>query len=163
MTLRALVEVHKPRAFFLIRYGLSGLAGGLTQTVVLYVWVTVLGFTDTYLWGLVLGFMAALALSFMLQKFWAFRDRESKRSPQQFFSYTAVALSGLALNALLLALAKDLFDASGVDFFGGWYVFVQLVIVGIVSLFNFCMNFLFTFRHARRNGSWKGTSLHPGE
>ncbi len=158
MTFHALVEVHKPRALFLLRYGLSGLAGGLTQTVVLYVWVTVLGLTDTYLIGLVVGFIAALILSFLLQKFWAFRDRES-RSPRQALSYTIVALSGLALNALLLAGAKELFGIIGVDFFAGWYVATQILIVGIVSVFNFSMNFLFTFRHARRAGLWKGTSL----
>lgn len=143
------------RLLFLVRYGLSGLTGGAIQVLFLYIWVTLLGLESTYLVGLVLGFICALVVTFALQKYWAFRDKEPNRALNQLLSYSAVAVSGLALNALLLTGAEVLFKSLGVDFFHGWYLIAQTVIVCIVAVFNFSMNFLFTFRHARRERSWR--------
>jgi putative flippase GtrA len=137
---------HRARFFFLVRYGVSGVIGGLIQTAFLYVWVSVLGLEKTYLVGLVLGFIVALVVNFLLQKYWTFQDSASHKIPRQLVLYSAVALSGLALNALLLAGSKALFAHLGINFFHGWYVLVQLLIFCIVSVFNLTMNFLFTFR-----------------
>lgn len=142
------------RLLFLVRYGISGLTGGAIQVLFLYIWVTLLGLESTYLLGLVLGFICALVAAFALQKYWAFRDKESNRTLNQLFSYSVVAVSGLALNALLLTGAEMLFKSLGVDFFHGWYLIAQIGIIGIVSVFNFSMNFLFTFRRARQERSW---------
>lgn len=143
------------RLAFLARYGISGVIGGLIQISFLYVWVTLLGFEKLYLLGLVLGFIAALAVAFTLQKYWAFRDHAPGRISRQLLSYSAVAVSGLALNALLLAGSKMLFEQLSFDFFHGWYLVAQTIIVGVVALFNFTMNFLFTFYHARQQRSWE--------
>lgn len=145
---------HRARFLFLARYGISGITGGAIQVLSLYVWVTLLGLESSYLLGLVLGFICALAATFALQKYWAFRDKESSRTLNQLLSYSTVAVSGLALNALLLAGAEMLFKSLGVDFFHGWYLIVQTGIVCVVAVFNFSMNFLFTFRRARREQSW---------
>jgi putative flippase GtrA len=148
---------------FLLRYGISGLTGALIQVVSLYVWVSVLNLKDTYLLGLVVGFVLALIASFLLQKYWAFRDNGKERTPIQFVSYSTVALSGLTLNALLLAGARELSTIFSIDFFQGWYMLAQVFSVGVVSVFNFSMNFLFTFKHARRTGTWKKRSLHSNK
>lgn len=147
MQLHELVSTYRQRFLLLIRYGIAGLTGGAIQILFLYVWVTLLGFEKIYLLGLVLGFVIALIITFVLQKYWAFRDQESGRMPRQFLSYTLVAVSGLALNAILLIGAKMLFGWLALDFFHGWYLFAQTGIVCIVSVFNFSMNFLFTFRN----------------
>jgi putative flippase GtrA len=138
------------RLYFLVRYGITGVAGGVIQTLFLYVWVTLFGFEKTYLLGLIFGFILALIVTFLLQKYWTFRDRESKHIPHQLLLYSTVALSGLALNAVLLAGAKAFFSWIGVDFFHVWYLIVQVGIFFVVSAFNLCMNFLVTFRHARQ-------------
>lgn len=154
MRISELFATYRTRVLFLIRYGVSGVIGGVIQVVFLYVWVSGLGFEETYLLGLCLGFVAALVAAFGLQKYWAFRDNESSRMRGQLLSYSVVAVSGLALNALLLTGAKLAFVSVGVDFFQGWYLLAQTVVVGIVSVFNFAMNFIFTFRHARRHKLW---------
>lgn len=151
---RTYPPTHRARFLFLARYGISGLTGGAIQVLFLYVWVTLLGLESTYLLGLVLGFICSLIATFTLQKYWAFRDKESDRTLNQLLSYSMVAVSGLALNALLLTGAEMLFKSLGIDFFHGWYLIVQIGIVGIVSVFNFSMNFLFTFRRARKERSW---------
>jgi len=139
---------------FLVRYGISGLTGGAIQVISLYIWITLLGFESTYLLGLGLGFVIALIVAFILQKYWAFRDTVSSRAPHQLFSYSVVAVLGLVLNTVLLSGAKGVIEWSSLDFFHGWYLIAQAVIVCIVSVFNFSMNFLFTFRHARKERSW---------
>lgn len=154
MNFRGLFLTHRARLLFLIRYGISGVVGGAIQILFLYVWVTLLGLEKTYLLGLSLGFIVALIVNFALQKYWAFRDRESSRIPHQLLSYSVVAVSGLVLNTVLLAGAKMLFGWLSLDFFHGWYLIVQTGIVCVVSVFNFGMNFLFTFRHAQQERLW---------
>ena len=154
MRISELFATYRARVLFLIRYGVSGIIGGVIQIVFLYVWVSGFGLEETYLLGLCLGFVAALAAGFWLQKYWAFRDTEMSRMRGQLFSYSVVAISGLGLNALLLVGAKMAFGLVGIDFFRGWYILAQAVVVGIVSIFNFFMNFIFTFRHARQHKLW---------
>jgi putative flippase GtrA len=150
MRLNEFFTTHRERLLFLIRYGISGLGGGAIQVLFLFVWVSLLGFEETYLLGLGLGFVVALVVTFALQKYWTFHDKESHRIPRQLLSYSVVAVLGLALNAVLLAGAKMLFVSLALDFFHGWYLIVQAGIIGVVAIFNFGMNFLFTFRHARQ-------------
>ena len=154
MWVHTFLAEHRERLLFLIRYGISGVIGGAIQVLFLFVWVTLLGLESTYLLGLGLGFIAALIVTFALQKYWAFRDRELSRMSRQLLSYSVVAVSGLALNAVLLAGAKMLFVSLSLDFFHGWYLIVQTGIICVVALFNFGMNFLFTFRHARQQRLW---------
>ncbi len=154
MRLSELFTNHRSRLLFLTRYGISGVTGAVIQIFLLFVWVTLLGLESTYLVGLILGFIIALIVTFALQKYWAFRDSESGHTHYQLVQYSIVALSGLALNALLLEGANVLFSSLSLNFFHGWYLAVQTVSIGIVAVFNFCMNFLFTFRHARRARLW---------
>lgn len=150
----AFSSTRRTHFLFLIRYGISGVTGGVIQVLFLYIWITLLGLEETYLLGLSIGFVLALLATFTLQKYWSFRDSESSHIPNQLFSYSVVAVSGLVLNAGLLAGAKVLFEWFALDFFGGWYLIIQVGIMGVVSVFNFGMNFLFTFRHARRQRLW---------
>jgi putative flippase GtrA len=148
------LPTHRTQLLFLARYGISGIAGGAITVLFLFVWVTLLGLEKTYLLGLGLGFIVALIVTFALQKYWAFRDREPGRTGHQLVSYSVVAITGLVLNAVLLAGAKLLFEWLALDFFHGWYLVVQTGIVCVVAVFNFGMNFLFTFRHARQERLW---------
>lgn len=148
-------STRRARFLFLARYGISGLTGGAIQVLFLYIWVSLLGLKSTYLLGLVLGFICALIATFALQKYWAFRDKEPNRTLNQLLSYSTVAVLGLTLNSVLLAGAKAVLEWFSLDFFDGWYLIAQIAIVGIVAIFNFSMNFLFTFRHSRRERSWR--------
>ena len=57
----ALVSMEKIRKYgFLLRYAITGATGGVLQTFWLYVWVSLLGLRDYYLWGLVVGFCLIL-------------------------------------------------------------------------------------------------------
>ena len=67
MNLHALFIKHRARLYFLLRYGITGVAGGVIQIAFLYVWVSFLGLQNSYLVGLVFGFIIALVVSFLLQ------------------------------------------------------------------------------------------------
>lgn len=142
----------RARLWLLARYTVTGVSGGLIQIAFLYLWVSLLGFRSAYLLGTVFGFIVALVVTFLLQKYWTFRDAARTRMPLQLASYSAVALSGLLLNALLLALAKRVLEQASVDFFNGWYLVAQAAIVVFVSLYNFVLNYQVTFRQVRRAG-----------
>ena len=131
---------------FFARYVIVGLIGALIQTTTLYVWVDVFGLHDTYLVGVVVGFCVALAVTFTLQKYWTFRDGVHERTPRQLFWYTSIALVSVALNALLLALAKATFESVGLDFFHGWYLAAQICVTGLVALSSFLANRTITFK-----------------
>ena len=139
------------RFAFYVRYGLVGVLGGLIQTLSLYIWVDVLKLRDSYLWGVVVGFCIALATTFALQKWWTFRDHSSHRTSRQFVMYTLIALGSVFLNSGLLRVSKSLFDAAGLDFFGGWYLVAEVFIVAVVALLSFFANAVLSFERERRD------------
>jgi len=136
----------RERFWLLLRYGVAGAFGALVQTSALYVWISILGLESTYLFGAFIGFCLALAVTFLLQKYWTFRDHTTHRAHRQLMSYAMVAVVNVTLNIVLLALAKESFFLAGIDFFHGWYIAVQVVIVGIASGVSFILNYFFTFR-----------------
>ncbi len=134
-------------ALTLIRYAISGGLGAVVQSAFLYVWVSVLGLERDYLWGAVLGFCIALAVSFSLQKYWTFRNRMPGTVRRQFTTYGMIAVLNLVLITLSLEIARNIFTARGLDFFDGWYLLVQLVVIAAVSVMSFYLNSLFTFKN----------------
>lgn len=136
--------IFKP--WFLVRYGIVGATGGLIQISVLYFWVDVLRLEAQYLIGAVLGFCAALLVTFTLQKYWTFRDHTHTEVQRQFTTYTFIALSSLGLNILLLHSSKIVLEHFGLDFFQVWYLVAQISIVVLLAGISFLANYFLTFR-----------------
>lgn len=130
----------------LLRYGIVGVVGGAIQTLTLYLWVGVLHLEAFYLFGAVVGFCAALLVTFTLQKYWTFRDHENTEVQRQFVVYTGIALASLGLNILLLHMSKLLLEYAGLNFFDGWYLFAQIAIIVLLAGASFIANYFLTFR-----------------
>lgn len=135
--------------WFLMRYGIVGAVGGVLQTLTLYIWVDILQKESHYLWGAVIGFCIALLVTFTLQKYWTFNDRDRTSMHYQFFFYTSIALASLALNLFFLHVSKTVLEALGFDFFRTWYLLAQITSVGVVAAFSFITNYFITFRTTR--------------
>ncbi len=148
MTIGDLLRAIRRRMGLLTRYAVSGGLGAALQATVLYVWVSLLGLEEHYLGGAVLGFCFALLVSFLLQKYWTFKDSSMHRTRRQLTLYGAVAVGNLLVNIMLLAVAKELVTAFGADFFNGWYIVAQIVIVLIASAGSFLVNYFVTFKDA---------------
>ncbi len=127
-----------PRIKFLLRYGISGVMGGVTQLVAVYVAVEI--FHVWYMDGVVIGFIFALTVSFVLQKFWTFREPSKERAKGQFAWYSLVALGVLWGNIFFMHLF--------VERFGIWYLWAQALTIFIVALGSFLLNNFITFRHS---------------
>lgn len=129
-----------------MRYGITGVFGALVQVFALWLWVGVLGLRDHYLWGVVVGFCSALAITFPLQKYWSFRDRVHHKAPRQFVWYTLIALASLFLNTASLSVAKIILESARVDFFHMWYLVAEMIIVLTVAGLSFLTNRAITFQ-----------------
>jgi putative flippase GtrA len=131
--------------WFLIRYGIVGICGGLVQTATLYIWVEALHLEAYYIVGAAVGFCLALAVTFTLQKYWTFEDYVQEHVRRQFIFYTVIALINLGLNILLLHLSKLALETLGFNFFDVWYLIVQVTIIAALSLLSFVSNYFITF------------------
>ncbi len=135
-----------PGIMRMIRYAIVGVTGAIIQMVSLWLWVGVFDLQDQYLWGIVIGFCLALAVTFPLQKYWSFQDSSRAAAPRQFVSYTLIALCSVCLNVLFQSAAKTVLEHMHADFFHVWYLTTQAVIVVVLAGLSFFTNRLLTFK-----------------
>lgn len=142
LTSMSLIARIWDRYGMLVRYGISGATGAVIQIATLAFWVEVVhaGNEDEYQGGIVVGFLIALAVTFLLQKYWTFKDASSERVKRQFVLYTIFALGNLAGNSGLMYVL--------VDVFGFWYLGANVFTVGCVAVLSFLANRYLTFRSA---------------
>lgn len=144
---QTLVAAFPRLAGFVFRYkvGIKYLISGGTAAVVdlglLYLLTDVAGLW--YLLSAVIAFVFSLLTSFLLHKFWTFRERSLTRMKKQFIFFTALALFNLGLNVALMYVL--------VETFGVWYLIAQFFIIGGIALMNFVINKSITFRSERAN------------
>ena len=131
---------------FLARYIISGGTAGIIQIIGLYIWVSVLGLTEQYLWGVVVAYCIAVVVGFSMQKYWTFREYSRELVARQMSWYTTVSLVNLGLNALILHVSKVILEANGFDFFHIWYLVAQIFAFGVCALTGFLLNRSITFR-----------------
>lgn len=119
----------------LLRYLVSGIVAASTNIGLLYV------FTDLFkLWYLhasIIAFTSSVLISFTLQKFWTFNDRNIKNTHRQFINYIVVAILGVVMNTVAMYLLVDLFDI--------WYILAQILTGILIAIFNFLMYKFFIF------------------
>lgn len=86
----------------------------------------------------VIGFLIVLAISYVLNKSWTFRQRDEPARIGQMLKYAAVSGLGLLLNAAIMHIAVDRLH---------WHYMVgQCAVVAIVPASNYALNRWWTFR-----------------
>lgn len=123
-----------------LKFLISGGVVALTELTLLYIFTDIFGIW--YLFSLVPAFLVAFCVSFSLQKFWTFQDRETHTVHVQIPSYLLVALANLALNAALLYLL--------VQFVGVWYLFAQVLINALIAVWSFLIYKFIIFKKNER-------------
>ncbi|MDR2906368.1 MAG: GtrA family protein [Bacteroidales bacterium] len=82
------------------------------------------------------GFILAATSNYFLNRVWTF-ESQSREIATEYASFFAIALIGLGLNNLIIWILSDKLK---------WNFYLsKLVAIGIVTLWNFGMNFAFTF------------------
>jgi putative flippase GtrA len=82
------------------------------------------------------GFMLAVVSNYVWNRLWTFGSRDD-RLAAEFLSFFFIALVGVGLNNLILWLLTDRLRLH--------FYLSKLLAIGVVTLWNFTMNFLFTF------------------
>jgi putative flippase GtrA len=83
------------------------------------------------------GFILAASSNFILNRIWTF-DNHRPQIVYQYFSFVGIAVIGLLLNNLIVYIFADKMKWN--------FYFSKFVAVGIVTLWNFGLNFIFTFK-----------------
>jgi len=146
MRIREFFATHRTYFLFLTRYGISGVTAAVIQIVGLYIWVSILGLTAEYLWGVVIAYSVAVVVAFIMQKYWTFRDTSRELMVKQLSWYTAISLANLGLNAIILHASRLILESNGLDFFHIWYLVAQTFAVVICAVIGFLFNRYVTFR-----------------
>ena len=83
-----------------------------------------------------LGFMAAASTNYLLNRWWTFRSHDPEVA-QQYVQFVGISAIGLILNNIIIYLLND---KARLNFF-----LSKLIAIGLVTLWNFFMNYYFTF------------------
>ena len=128
------VSKMKNSVFKLLRYGISGASATFTHISLLYL------FTDIcriyYLVATSMAFVCAFFVSFSLQKYWTFRDKDNTKVKKQLGLFLFIAITNLCLNALGMKTM--------VDFVGVNHLISQAIVsLGIAAWSFFAYSFIF--------------------
>lgn len=110
-----------------VRFLFSGGMAVATNLILLFVLVHF--FRIWYLLAAVVAFTTAVAVSFMLQKFFTFNDRNKSRTGKQATLYLAFQVFNLYLNTLLMYIGVDLLRIQ--------YLMAQILIASVMAVSNF--------------------------
>lgn len=120
-----------------VRFVAAGSTAAISQLVLLYILTDIIGLW--YLASSIIAFCIAVLISFVLHKFWTFKDRVIKGIFGQFAAFFGVAVFGLVFNTVLMFLWVDLIHL--------WYIYAQ-VITGLLVMFsNFTLYKFVVFRN----------------
>ena len=83
------------------------------------------------------GFILAATSNYIWNRFWTFHS-ENKQFVSEYFSFIIISLAGLAINNFIIFLLNDKLKLN--------FYLSKLCAVGVVTIWNFIMNYLVTFR-----------------
>ena len=117
----------RAKFFEIVRFLIAGTTATLVNMIVLYALTEFAGVW--YLLSLTVAFLIAFLISFTLQKFWTFAEKNKERMGNQAVWFFIVQMGGLLFNMLALYIA--------VDVFGLWYMGAQFFILLFIAASNF--------------------------
>lgn len=83
------------------------------------------------------GFILAATSNYLLNRFWTFHSSET-HVVTQYLTFILISVAGLAINNIVVYLLADKMRMN--------FYFSKFIAVCIVTLWNFIMNYLITFR-----------------
>lgn len=119
-----------------LRYLLAGSMAALVDLALLYIFTDWFGVW--YLASATIAFLGSFLTSFVLQKFWTFRDHNLGRIPKQLTIYLIAGVASLFLNSTLMYFWVDILRI--------WYMSAQMITAGILAIGSFLLNHKVTFK-----------------
>ena len=84
-----------------------------------------------------IGFILAASSNYIWNRIWTF-ESHNERLTQEYFSFFVISIAGLAINNLILSLLTEKLKLN--------FYLSKVFAIGVVTIWNFLMNFLFTFK-----------------
>ncbi|HJX04450.1 MAG TPA: glycosyltransferase family 2 protein [Thermoplasmata archaeon] len=144
--------LYEHRHFWLGKYLKFAFIGGIGALINLAVlWLAHEVFFVYYLWAATIAFVVADTNNYIWNRLWTFKSKAKIQF--QYFQFLVVSVVGLLLNLSLLWLMVDnALPAMGVEMDKASLLLLasQVVAIFVVSLFNFGVNSLWTFRKDTR-------------
>ena len=84
-----------------------------------------------------LGFITAATNNYIWNRLWTFQS-QSEAVAREYISFVLIAVVGLGLNNLVIYLLHERLHWN--------FYFSKLIAIGVVTTWNFTMNYVFTFR-----------------
>lgn len=110
-----------------LRYIISGLTASAVMLGSLVFFREILGIW--YLYSSTLAFILAFIISFLLQKFWTFRNLSVSNAHKQMVLFLIVSLINLGINGLGMFIL--------VDKIGIWYFISQIFVTAFIAIWSF--------------------------
>lgn len=120
-----------------IKYVISGGTAAFTDLAILFILEHF--FDKHYLVASMVAFSVAFFVSFLLQKFWTFKDNSMDTVHHQMFKYLFVGLVNLGINTLFMYIF--------VDIMGVWYILAQILSGFIIACGSFFIYKIFIFKN----------------
>ena len=118
-----------------IRFGIVGFSGMIVDFGVTWLCKEKLRW-NKYLSNS-LGFILAATNNYIWNRLWTFQS-ESQAVAREYISFVVIAVIGLGLNNLIIYLLHERLHLN--------FYLSKLIAIGCVTLWNFSMNYVFTFR-----------------
>jgi putative flippase GtrA len=83
------------------------------------------------------GFILAATSNYLINRYWTFHS-ENPKVATEYLSFILISVAGLGINNVVLYLLTDKMKLN--------FYLSKLFAIGVVTLWNFSMNYLFTFR-----------------
>jgi len=84
-----------------------------------------------------IGFILAATTNYMLNRYWTFHSL-NKQVATEYLSFMLIAIAGLGINNLVIFLLHDKLKWN--------FYFAKVFAVGVVTVWNFGLNYQFTFK-----------------
>ena len=135
----------------LLRYSIVGTLGALVDFAVFNLLISLVGVSSVL--ASVFSFLAAVVSNFTWNRYWTYPDSRSKAVSRQMAEFGVVSLLGLVIRTPVFAIShplfRDLFSRFSLPFSLSEEVVGRnvalAVVIGIVMLWNFIINRLWTF------------------
>lgn len=111
----------------LSKFVASGVIGATVDLLLLYLFTDLLGWW--YLASAIFAYILALAVGFILQKFWTFQQKNVDCWHRQAIAYYFLGIINLGFNTALMYVSVDLL--------GLWYLPAQGLVTAIIALGSF--------------------------
>lgn len=140
--------LYEHKRFWLAKYLKFAIIGGVGTIINLAIfWTSVEAFHVHYLWAVALAFVVADTNNFIWNRLWTFKSKRALAP--QYVQFLVVSVDGLMLNEILMkSIVEDFMPSIGIgeDKASLYLVAAQILSIFLVSMFNFVVNSLWTFR-----------------